>query len=181
MLFYFVRHGQTDANAMQTLAGAGLDSPLNDTGHSQAKNLAAALKLKITHPLHRIVASHMTRTKQTAEYLAQHLNLPVEHFPDWREWHLGEWEGQSTPDFIHLLLGDGEPKTGEARKVFYSRIADAWRSVHSDTHPYLVVSHGAVWMALQDFLKIPRFKVSNCDLVRVESRDGSWRAEVIQL
>ncbi len=181
MLFYFVRHGETEANARQVLAGAGLDTPLNDQGHAQAKKLAAALKVTINHPLHRIVASHMTRTRQTAEYLALHLKLPIELTPDWREWHLGEWEGQSTPEFIHLLLGEGEPKTGEPRKVFYTRIAEAWRSVHSDTHPYLVVSHGAVWMALQDFLNIPRFKVSNCDLVRVESRDGSWRADIIQL
>ena len=181
MLFYFIRHGETDANARQMLAGSGVDSPLNSIGHGQALALAHALKTLIPHPLHRIVASHMIRTRETAEYFARHLNVPFELHADWREWHLGEWEGQSTLEFVDLLLGEGEPKMGESRRVFYARIEQAWQSVHSDTHPYLIVSHGAVWMALQDLLKIPRFKVSNCDLVRVESRDGCWRAEILKL
>lgn len=181
MLFYFVRHGQTEANASQLLAGAGLDSPLNETGHGQARALAVSIKAAIPHPIHRVVASHMTRARQTAEYIAQHLGVQVEIMEDWKEWHLGEWEGKSSVDFLHLLLGDGEPNEGEKRQIFYSRIERAWKSVHSDTHPYLVVSHGAVWMALQDLLKIPRFKVSNCDLVRVECGGGTWRAEIIKL
>lgn len=181
MLFYFIRHGRTEANARQVLAGSGLDTPLDEVGHEQARRLAEAINTAIRHPVHKLIASHMTRTRQTAEYIARHLNLPVEINPDWREWHLGEWEGQSSTDFIHLLLGDGEPRLGEKRQMFYSRVEQAWKSVHSDTEPYIVVSHGAVWMALQDVLGIPRFRVSNCDLVRVELSDGTWRAEIIQL
>lgn len=181
MLFYFVRHGQTEANASQKLQGSGLDSPLNVTGHSQARQLASALKAVPDFRVHRVIASEMTRARETATYIAQELGVPLEVLSDWQEWHLGEWEGQSAVEFLHLLLGDGEPRAGERRQAFYARVERAWRSVHSDTHPYLVVSHGAVWMALQDFLKIPRFKVSNCDLVRVECGDGTWRAQILRL
>lgn len=181
MLFYFVRHGQTEANTQHLLAGGGLDHPLTAEGHLQAQRLAKVIRQKIGHPIHRLVCSHMTRAQETARYLSEHLGLPLEVNAHFCEWHLGEWEGKLFTEYAHLLLGDGEPSTGEARKVFYSRIENAWKSVHSDTHPYLIVSHGAVWLALQDLLKIPRFKVSNCDLVKVNFAEGSWRAEIIAL
>lgn len=178
MLFYFVRHGQTDANKAEVLAGSGLDHALNEQGHEQARNLAKAICQHVPKA-HRVVASNMRRARQTAEYLAQNLNLELELNADFREWHLGEWEGKTYSEFGHLLIGDGEPKTGESRKAFYTRIQQAWTAVHSDTHPYVVVSHGGVWLALQDHLKIPRFKVDNCSLVEVRSTGESWQARIL--
>jgi broad specificity phosphatase PhoE len=179
MLFYFVRHGQTDANRAGLLAGSGIDHPLNDEGHSQAKALAAVIRSHIPHPLHRLIASNMKRAQQTASYLANELNLPIELNPHFREWHLGEWEGCKFEEYGHLLLGEGEPKTGESRKTFYTRIENAWKSIHCDQQPYLVVAHGAVWLAMQDLLQIPRFKADNCNLMKVESRDNFWRARIL--
>ncbi len=179
MLFYFVRHGRTEANANEVLAGSGLDHPLTPEGHAQALNLAAALAPMLPHKVHRIVVSNMTRARETAEYLAKHLNLPLETHADLREWHLGEWEGRSVAEFIHLLLGDGEPKEGEARAEFFGRVERAWREIHHESEPYIVVSHGGVWLALQDFLKIPRFKINNCSLIKVQAIDGHWKAEVL--
>lgn len=179
MLFYFVRHGRTEANANQVLAGSGLDHPLLPEGHAQAQGLVREIKKLLPHKVHRIVTSTMTRARETAEYLAEHLELNLESHADWREWHLGEWEGKSSTEFIHLLLGDGEPRQGEARKVFYTRVESAWRTHHSDTEPYIVVSHGGVWLALQDFLKIPRFHINNCSLIKVEAKEGEWKAEVL--
>ncbi len=180
MLFYFVRHGQTEANSQGLLAGSGLDHPLNESGHLQARSLAAAIRSHIPHPLHRLVASNMLRARETAGYLAAELGLPLELNADFREWDLGEWEGHTFEEFGHLLLGEGEPKTGESREVFYSRIDGAWKSVHSEREPYLVVAHGAVWLALQDLLKIPRFKVNNCNLVKVHLAEGLWQARILR-
>ncbi|MGE0527697.1 MAG: histidine phosphatase family protein [Bdellovibrionales bacterium] len=179
MLFYFIRHGETDANRQQLLAGAGMDHPLNLDGRAQARRLASVFRELVPHPIHRLLVSSMTRTRQTAEPLAEALALEIQLVPDFREWHLGEWEGKSFFDFGHLLLGEGEPAGGEARQVFYSRIEQTWRAHHCDQNPYVIVSHGAVWLALQDLLKMPRFKVSNCDIVKVQSDGTRWCAQIL--
>lgn len=179
MLFYFVRHGQTDHNLRHLLAGSGLDLELNDTGHEQARCLAARLRATIPQKVERVIASDMKRARATGEYLARELGVELQINRDLREWHLGEWEGKTFAEFGHLLLGDGEPKEGESRAEFYGRIERVWRDEHSDEHPYVIVSHGAVWLALQDILKIPRFKVENCSLVRVWTDGPGWRAELI--
>ena len=179
MLFYFVRHGQTDANLSQRLAGSGLDHPLNSTGHAQAQALAAQIRQHIQHPLHRLIASNMTRARETASHLSTSLGLPIELAADFREWNLGEWEGQPYSQFAHLLLGDGEPKQGETRALFYARIEKVWRSIHHEEKPYLVVSHGAVWLALQDLLKIPRFKIENCQVAKIEKGTQGWSARLL--
>jgi broad specificity phosphatase PhoE len=179
MLFYFVRHGETDFNRQHRLAGGGLDHCLNETGHSQAVALARELKKRVPHKVHRLIASSMVRTRETAGYLAQELGMKIELMHEFREWELGEWEGSNSSEFIAQILGEGEPREGESRKTFYSRIERAWRSVHSDSEPYILVSHGAVWLAMQDLLKIPRFKIDNCALVKVTG-GGEWKAEVLK-
>ena len=179
MLFYFVRHGQTEANLLEILAGSGQDHPLNEAGLRQARVLAEQLPRLLSSPPRRLLSSAMTRARQTAEPLAQVLGLPVETHVDWREWHLGEWEGQSYHSFMAQILGNGEPREGESRKAFYQRVTRVWQAHHSDQQSYLVVSHGGVWLALQDFLQIPRFKINNCALVQVEANDGLWKAEVL--
>jgi probable phosphoglycerate mutase len=179
MLFYFVRHGQTEANSKGLLAGSGIDHPLNEAGHGQARALASDIRRLVPHKLHRLIASSMTRAQETAKYIAPELGLPVEVNADFREWHLGEWEGQPYQSFLHLLLGEGEPLDGESRAAFYGRVHSGWKRVHSESEPYLIVAHGAVWLAMQDNLKIPRFKVSNCDLVRVEYFRDRWYATIL--
>lgn len=179
MLFYFVRHGQTEANRQQVLAGSGIDHPLTEEGHQQARQLAEAFKKLVPHPVHRLVSSQMTRAQQTAGYLSTQLELPIEIVSDLREWHLGEWEGQSSMQFLQNLLNGGEPKKGESRQQFYARVEAAFKTIHNNEKPYVIVSHGAVWLALQDLLQIPRFKVDNCSLVRVESKNSIWCAEIL--
>lgn len=177
MLFYFVRHGETHANRSGLLAGSGHDHPLNEFGRAQASELAKAWSSLVMQPVHRLVVSSMTRTRETASYLSSALGLEMNIEPDFREWHLGEWEGQTWEQYGSLLLGEGEPRGGESRKEFYARVERAWRRHHSDDQPYVIVAHGAVWLAMQDTLNIPRFKISNCNLIRVKFEGGQWTAE----
>jgi broad specificity phosphatase PhoE len=85
-----VRHGQTDENVSGRISGQG-DAPLNASGREQAQLAATVLMpLGVTH----LFASPVTRAHQTAEVLAQHLQLPVETEADLREVEYGEWEGK---------------------------------------------------------------------------------------
>ncbi|MGE4134019.1 MAG: histidine phosphatase family protein [Bdellovibrionales bacterium] len=180
MKFYFVRHGQTEANVQRILAGSGMNHPLTPTGHEQARSLATKLNSVLQEAPVKIVSSHMLRARQTVEYLEKALDLTSTIEEDWREWHLGEWEGQSYEQFSHLLLGEGEPNEGETRREFYSRVKRAWEKTHLAEAPYLVVSHGGVWLALQDLLELPRFRIENCQLVQVEHVGGLWQARVLE-
>lgn len=179
MLFYFVRHGQTLANAQRIIAGGGQDFPLIDKGHRQAELLASVFKDKVDEKIHRLVASNLKRTQETGAYLSRALGLTLETSADLREWELGDWEGLDYATCTPLILGSGDPPGGEPRKKFYARVEAAWGALHQDKQVYLVVSHGGVWMALQDIMQIPRFKIDNCQLVRATCFQGVWRAEVI--
>lgn len=182
MLFYFVRHGQTDSNQKQLLAGSGIDVPLNSTGHAQAKRLAKAIKRTLPgHEIRTLVVSPMIRTRETASYLALELGLEPQYESGLVEWNLGQWEGRTFQEFGHLLLGDGDPPLGESRAQFFARVQTSWQRVHSDDKPYLVVSHGAVWLAFQDLFKMPRFAVNNCDLVEVRRQGKTWTASLLPL
>jgi broad specificity phosphatase PhoE len=85
-----VRHGESEANATQVFAGR-TDSPLTVKGREQAKVVAKALR-----PVHfdRIVASSLSRTKDTAADIAAGRGIPVETFADLQEIDLGEAAGK---------------------------------------------------------------------------------------
>lgn len=64
--FYFVRHGQTDANVAGIYAGSGTDAMLTEEGIAQASSTGEALAdVNFTD----VYTSEMTRAKDTAEYV----------------------------------------------------------------------------------------------------------------
>ncbi len=68
-----VRHGETDFNAKRLVQGSELDPSLNEKGQMQAKELAEMLK---GQTFDVVLSSPRNRSKETAEILAQELNLP---------------------------------------------------------------------------------------------------------
>lgn len=95
MLFYLVRHGQTDWNRAGKIQGT-TDIPLNETGRQQAEQLATVLKERIGYSaetrIDAVYASPLARAFQTAEILAKEEKLPLRR-PDGaagaRFWILG--------------------------------------------------------------------------------------------
>jgi broad specificity phosphatase PhoE len=83
------RHGETDWNRDNRFQGHA-DPPLNDTGRSQAAELAAALA---EEPLAAVYSSPLRRALETAEIAAAPHGLdpvPVEAL---REVDVGSWQG----------------------------------------------------------------------------------------
>jgi broad specificity phosphatase PhoE len=87
--FYFVRHGESEANAAHRFAGRS-DSPLTDRGRQQAR--AVAGELARVH-FDRIVSSPLSRCRDTALVIAHPHQLPVDLEPDLVEIDVGEKTG----------------------------------------------------------------------------------------
>jgi broad specificity phosphatase PhoE len=102
---YFVRHGESEANAARIFAGR-TDSPLTPLGREQAKVVAKALR---PVPFDRIVASSLARTRDTAAEIAAGRGVPVESFADLDEIDLGEAAGKPFDEMRGLpnYNGDG--------------------------------------------------------------------------
>ena len=97
MLFYLVRHGQTDWNRAGKIQGT-TDIPLNETGRQQAEQLATVLKERSGYPaktrIDAVYASPLARAFQTAEILAKEEKLPLRRLTGLRERDFGCWEGK---------------------------------------------------------------------------------------
>jgi probable phosphoglycerate mutase len=89
-IILMVRHGQNDMVGKK-LAGRLPDIHLNETGRTQARQLAAAFS---GLPIRAIFSSPLERTLETAQPIAEEHDLPVEILPDLLEIDFGGWQGQ---------------------------------------------------------------------------------------
>jgi probable phosphoglycerate mutase len=82
---HFVRHGESVANAADNDGQRRPDDwdRLSELGWEQARGLGRRLR---GHDLELIVASTMTRSQETAQGIAEVLDLPVETDPDLHEY-----------------------------------------------------------------------------------------------
>ncbi len=143
---YFVRHGESEANAAHVFAGQ-TDSPLTAKGREQAHVVARALQ-----PVHfdRIVTSTLSRTRDTAAALAASRGIPVEAFDDLREIDLGEAAGKPFDDVRGLPNYDGEGFTqwpgGESLDQVVTRAMRVIDRLVTESagKTILVVGHGGV-------------------------------------
>ncbi len=86
---YFVRHGQTEWNAAHRVQGQW-NSDLNKLGRAQAEingQLLSDLNIEA------LFASPLDRTRQTAEIINRHLELPITFDERIKEWDCGDWSG----------------------------------------------------------------------------------------
>lgn len=179
------RHGETDWNAERRWQGHS-DPPLNDRGREQARELAATLDA-----VDVIYSSDLARARETAEILAERLDLEVRLDPRLRERSFGAWEGK-TWDELEEHYADalsrwqaGEthgPEDAEPYEDFSGRVESFLEDVLRK-HPserVLVVGHGGSIRAIhalaegldyaRDHLRIPA--VANCGLSRYAVLEG---------
>ncbi len=86
---YFVRHGQTEWNAIARMQGQW-NSDLSALGQAQARVSGQVLS---GFPIDAMYASPLDRTRQTAALINEHLDLPVTFDERIMEWDCGDWSG----------------------------------------------------------------------------------------
>lgn len=182
--FYFVRHGESEANAARRFAGR-TDSPLTERGRQQAEAVAEALAKT---PFDRIVSSPLSRCRDTALVIARRHQLPVDLEPDLVEIDVGEKTGSpfdevrglpewSDDGFIAWPRGETlDQVLARAHRVI-TRIA-----AESAGQRVLVVGHGGVTRILMShFLgllpRLDRSPATNTNLSIVVSDGVTHRVE----
>lgn len=88
-----VRHGQNDWVGKNKLAGWTPGVHLNPYGRKQADSVGKRLA-KANAKIDKIYASPLERTVETAELIAQHLDMPITKYKDIGEVEYGDWTGK---------------------------------------------------------------------------------------
>ncbi len=147
-----VRHGQALCNVDRTIEGRATCRGLSDLGFRQAEQLRhrfAEEKLQVDH----LFASPIRRAAQTAEVLAELLNVPVEFDSDLEEVRPGEAEGMTWDQYFAFYgMTEGwQPNVAfapgaEAWTEFASRVSSAIDriAVAQSGKTCLIVAHGGV-------------------------------------
>ncbi len=147
MKIIFVRHGESEVNAMNIVQGHG-ESPLSQRGRLQAKKVAERLEHE---RIDYIYASDIGRAEETAEIIAEfHPNVPFLVSEIFRERALGVLDGRKiqeimvNPELAHLYKHGGEEGV-ESRADVRIRAEKVLKELIMK-HPeetILIVSHGS--------------------------------------
>lgn len=185
-----VRHGETAWNVEKRLQGQ-LDVPLNAVGEAQARATAQGLEGQRFAALY---SSDLSRARQTAEAIAQVVNLPIHLQAQLRERQYGiferltytEAEARYPSEYARLHARDPDfviPQ-GESLRQMVQRVGSCLRSLVAD-HPgqqILLVAHGGVLDAIRRIvtgkpLDEPRdFQISNAALNWLEFHpQNGWK------
>ena len=163
MLFYCVRHGESSYNAEGRIQGQS-DVPLSDLGRLQGEAVAAELAKS---PIEAVFSSPLRRALQTAEPLAEALNLPIQTDLRLMEIHAGIFQDQLRSDLPKLhprewaCWQSGDPDFaipgGETRRRLMQRGREAFESIRESGHQQVaVITHGGLLAAaLKSLLEIP--------------------------
>ena len=147
----FIRHAETEANA-QTRWQGSTNAPLTVRGRDQIERLRR--RLDGWQP-DVVVSSDLERTMLTADVFDD-----VRPDPQWREFHVGAWEGLTSDEVRERFPGqlealfageDIELGGGERLSTFAERVITAYHGVVDeldDDQEAVVVAHGGVIWAL---------------------------------
>ena len=144
--FYMIRHGETEANAAQVMAGS-TDSPLTENGRKQAYQAQKIVDMLEEKPA-RIYHSHLSRARDTALIINEVLNVEMVEDPDLSEICAGDWEGVPWSECMEIVDNWVQGPGGEHPEDFFERIKRGKRKALEDTDtPVLIVCHGGVMRA----------------------------------
>jgi broad specificity phosphatase PhoE len=172
-----LRHGQTDWNIDLRLQGS-TDIPLNETGREQARAATAHLNRE---DWDIIIASPLSRAKDTADIVAKQLGMNVVIVPELIERSFGVAEGLDHTSWRKLYESHQVIKGLESLEDLRTRtvhLLDIIANEYSGQR-VLAVSHGAFIRKVLTIVtngELPREgeRLSNASLNRFMHADGLW-------
>ena len=146
------RHGETDDNRQPIRFQGFRDTPLNDHGRAQARELADRVAAR-PEPVRSLWSSDLRRAHETAEIVGARLGLEPRLDPRLREANRGEWEGhlfvdieRSDPErFAAWMRGGADWRFpgGESLQEQQDRVLAALQDIEAAGElPALAVCHG---------------------------------------
>jgi probable phosphoglycerate mutase len=193
---YFVRHGETEGNLNRFFQFP--DTPLSDAGHKGAQAVAQRFK---NVEVDLLVASPFKRTQQTAQYISDVLQLPIETKDEFHErWMATTVRGK--------LLDSAEGKAYRSTYLdnffnpdctldgfeTFSEVLQRMRSgvgflEESDRQNIVVVSHGNFLVSLGAYLLLNKSdnlesnamvtkslaRMSNVGITEFTFEDDTWK------
>jgi probable phosphoglycerate mutase len=188
---YFVRHGETDWNAVRRYQGQ-TDTPLNDRGREQAARNGRELGriLGVNVAKFDFVASPLLRTADTMRIIRREMGLEPDTFireHRLMEINFGHWEGQiwddlptSDPDEFAARKANPyrwRPRNGESYEDLGKRVESWIAGLERDT---VAVSHGGVSRVVRghilglDWNEIHMLDVPQDRLLRLRRGEYAW-------
>jgi probable phosphoglycerate mutase len=143
-MIYYVRHGESQANADSVFAGDRFPAPLTIKGIQQAE-LAGQEIVVDRLQIDQIISSPLERALQTAQIIAQKIDYDPQRItidPRLQEYDVGDMAGKTMHGVTPALLV-GAPNA-EDPKAFQERVLAALRSAQELPGNTLLVSHGGV-------------------------------------
>lgn len=145
-----LRHGESIGNAESRWQGQK-DYPLTERGRAQAQALAARWKQEKVK-FDAVIASPLSRAKETAEIIASSLDLRVEFDPLWMERDNGKFSGLTGHEVKHNFVHpefhnpyDPVGVDGESNWELFLRAGQVLNNLlKREPAKYLIVSHGGL-------------------------------------
>lgn len=198
---YYVRHGENPANLTREFSYKKIDYPLNAQGVEQAQQTAAYFQDK---PIAAIYSSPLKRALQTAQIIAQPLQLPVLVREQFRELNVGLLEDQpptaetwAIHDRIFADWFSGKTDAcfpgGEDHTALLQRMREGLQEALSDRtdQRIIVVGHGGILTACLCYLcnnidlrEVIGVHIPNCAITSfevAEQQKGQLRGRLIAL
>ncbi|QGU00262.1 Phosphoglycerate mutase family protein [Candidatus Syntrophocurvum alkaliphilum] len=153
MKVFLLRHGETNWNYEQRYQGH-TDIPLNDIGKEQARTVGKYLYKK--EKIEAIYCSDLSRTKETAEIIADYLRLQVKCDARFREMSFGDWEGKTftevhnnykeefnewVKDTLNTVVPGSKESFTQVRERAFTSLEEISKKHNGNV---LIVTHGGV-------------------------------------
>jgi broad specificity phosphatase PhoE len=189
---YLVRHGENLANITKEFSCKEVDYPLTSKGRLQAKQTADFF---VNLQINSVYSSPLKRAKETAEIIAQNINLPVQIKESFREIDVGSLEGQLVTkelwkehNEILLAWKEGDHSrsfpNGENYIELLARKRKGIERIRQETDKndnVILVGHGGIFAATaKDLISEEGFtlrETQNCSITKLHEAGDFFQVE----